>query len=67
MSYSETHSDYLTNDTHTAQDSNKFVRGFLKHYPAYAKNDFYIIGKARQQIGAAIAESDLPAEPCFCT
>ena len=45
MSYSETHSDYNTNDTHTAQDSNSFIRGFLKHYPAYAKNDFYIIGK----------------------
>lgn len=45
MSYSETHSDYMTNDTHTAQDSNRFIRGFLKHYPAYVKNDFYIIGK----------------------
>lgn len=46
MSYSETNSDYLTNDTHTAQDSNRFIRGFLKHYPNYAKNDFYIIGKS---------------------
>lgn len=46
LSYSETHSDYLTNDTHTAQDSNRFIRGFLKHYPEYAKNDFYIIGES---------------------
>ncbi len=45
LSYSETHADYLTNDTHTAQDSNRFMRGFLDHYPEYAKNDFYIIGK----------------------
>ena len=45
MSYSETRSDYVTNDTHTAQDSNKFIRGFLEQYPQYAKNDFYIIGQ----------------------
>nr|QOL01248.1 putative extracellular protein TR9_053b [Trebouxia lynnae] len=46
MSYSETRSDYVTNDTHTAQDSNKFIRGFLEQYPQYAKNDFYIIGES---------------------
>lgn len=44
MSYSETHQDYVTNDTHTAQDSDRFMRGFLQHYPEYAQNDFYIIG-----------------------
>ena len=59
MSYSETHSDYTTNDTHTAQDSNSFIRGFLKHYPAYAKNDFYIIGEETQQMAVGIAGPDL--------
>ena len=44
LSYSETHADYVTNDTHTAQDSNRFIRRFLQRYPEYAKNDFYIIG-----------------------
>lgn len=54
MSYSETHSDYFTNDTHTAQDSNRFIQGFLKRYPEYAKNDFYIIGKDAEQTAAGM-------------
>ena len=45
MSYSDTHSDYMTNDTHTAEDSNRFMRGFLEQHPEYAKHDFYIIGQ----------------------
>ncbi|KAL3138597.1 hypothetical protein ABBQ32_006363 [Trebouxia sp. C0010 RCD-2024] len=69
MSYSETHSDYFTNDTHTAQDSNRFIQRFLRQYPDYAKNDFYIIGESyagvyvpmlAQAIVASNAEGHLP-------
>ena len=50
LSYSETHSDYITNDTHTAKDTNVFLRRFLEEYPDFAKHDFYVIGKQHIEI-----------------
>ena len=44
LSYSDTHTDYDTNDTRTAHDSNIFLRKFFALYPSFAHNDFYISG-----------------------
>lgn len=45
LSYSETKSDYNTNDTKTALDSDTFVRRFLEQYPEFDKHPFYVIGE----------------------
>ena len=45
LSYSETEEDYVTNDTHTAHDSNIFLREFFRQYEAFAKHPFYISGQ----------------------
>ena len=44
LSYSEAAEDYTTNDTHTAHDSNIFLRKWFSKYDAYAKLPFYISG-----------------------
>ncbi len=44
LSYSGTKEDYRTNDTHTAQDLNAFLRAFFTRYDAFSKLDFYISG-----------------------
>ena len=44
FSYSDTHTDYVTNDTRTAHDNNIFLRKFFALYPSFAPNDFYISG-----------------------
>ncbi len=44
LSYSETEEDYVTNDTHTAHDSNIFLHEFFREYETFAKHPFYISG-----------------------
>ena len=44
LSYSETRSDYKTNDTHTAADADVFLRRFFERYPAFLHNELYIAG-----------------------
>ena len=44
LSYSDTHADYVTNDTRTAHDNNIFLRKFFALYPGFVHNDFYISG-----------------------
>lgn len=45
FSYSNTPSDYITDDTKTAKDNHIFVQKFLKTFPQYAKNEFWISGE----------------------
>ena len=44
LSYSETRSDYVTNDTHTAADADAFLRHFFRRFPEFRRNDLYIAG-----------------------
>lgn len=44
LSYSEAAEDYTTNDTHTARDTNTFLRKWLSKHAAFAKLPFYISG-----------------------
>jgi serine carboxypeptidase-like clade 1 len=44
LSYSDTRSDYVTNDTHTAIDADAFLRRFFQRYPEFLRNDLYIAG-----------------------
>ena len=67
LSYSETHSDYLTNDTHTAKDSNVFMRRFLEEYPDFAKHDFYIIGQSHLRATAVHASASICHHRNVCT
>lgn len=67
LSYSETHSDYLTNDTHTAKDSNVFMRRFLEEYPDFAKHDFYIIGESHLRATVMHASARICHNHKFCT
>jgi len=46
FSYSNTPSDYSTNDTQTANDNYQFLLSFFKSYPEFAANDFYITGES---------------------
>ncbi|KAK9806895.1 hypothetical protein WJX72_006650 [[Myrmecia] bisecta] len=46
LSYSETQSDYITNDTHTARDSHRFLQRFFDKYEEFAKNPFFIVGES---------------------
>jgi len=45
-SYSNTSSDYRTNDNKTAQDSYTFLENFFAAYPEFLQNDFYIAGES---------------------
>ena len=45
LSYSDTRSDYKTNDTHTAADADVFLRRFFERYPEFLRNELYIAGK----------------------
>ena len=42
FSYSDTKSEYSTNDTKTASDNYIFVQKWLQAFPEYSKNDLYI-------------------------
>ena len=44
LSYSETHSDYVTNDTYTAADADAFLRRFFRRFPEFLRNHLYIAG-----------------------
>ena len=44
FSYSNTSSDYFTNDNQTAEDNWQFLASWFEAYPEYALNDFYITG-----------------------
>ena len=46
LSYSKVDTDYTTNDTATAHDSNHFLRKFFKRYPELQENDFFISGES---------------------
>lgn len=46
FSYSQTPSDYATNDTQTANDNFQFLVSFLAAYPEHAARDFYIAGES---------------------
>jgi len=45
LSYSDTRSDYKTNDTHTAADADVFLRRFFERYPEFLRNELYIAGQ----------------------
>ncbi len=45
LSYSDTRSDYETNDTHTVADADVFLRRFFERYPEFLHNDLYIAGQ----------------------
>jgi len=45
-SYSDTPSDYNTDDEKTAKDSYEFLSQFFVQFPQFAKNDFYIAGES---------------------
>jgi len=45
-SYSNTPSDYRTNDNQTAIDTTNFLAGFFQVYPEFAQNPFYISGES---------------------
>ena len=42
FSYSNTPSDYITNDNKTAQDNYNFLLKWFAAYPEYKNNDFYV-------------------------
>ncbi|BBN10851.1 hypothetical protein MPTK1_5g06940 [Marchantia polymorpha subsp. ruderalis] len=46
FSYSNTSSDYTTDDVRTAQDSLKFLLGWFSKFPEYLQTDFYIAGES---------------------
>jgi len=46
FSYSNTSSDYYTNDNKTAIDNYQFLLNFFASYPEFAANDFYIAGES---------------------
>ncbi|BDA42112.1 Serine carboxypeptidase 1 [Coccomyxa sp. Obi] len=46
LSYSASPADYTTNDTHTAHDSNIFLRKFFEEFAEFAKLPFYISGES---------------------
>jgi len=45
-SYSNTTSDYYTNDNKTAIDNYQFLLNFFAAYPEFAQNDFYVAGES---------------------
>ncbi|KAL5463745.1 hypothetical protein EMCRGX_G032672 [Ephydatia muelleri] len=46
FSYSNTPSDYITNDNKTAQDNYNFLLKWFAAYPEYKNNDFYVSGES---------------------
>jgi carboxypeptidase C (cathepsin A) len=46
FSYSNTPSDYNTNDNKTAHDNYLFLQGFFSLYPEYAQNPFFVSGES---------------------
>jgi hypothetical protein len=44
FSYSNDKRDYITNDTHTAQDAHKALRAFFTLHPQLQANRFFISG-----------------------
>lgn len=47
LSLADFPADLVTNDTHTAADSEEFLRAFFDRYPLLQERDFYISGEAR--------------------
>ena len=45
-SYSNTSSDYNTNDNKTAEDNYQFLLNFFAAYPQFQGNDFYVAGES---------------------
>ena len=46
FSFSDVSSDYTTDDNTTAIDNYHLIQGFLKQFPNYQKNDFYITSES---------------------
>lgn len=46
MSFSETKTDYVVDDTKTAADADAFLRIFFERYPEYSNNQFFIMGES---------------------
>lgn len=46
FSYSQTQSDYNTNDNQTAADNFQFLVNFFAKYPEYSKNRFFVSGES---------------------
>ena len=67
LSYSETHADYTTNDTHTAQDAEAFLRRFFEEYPDFQRNKFYIAGPPRRRSSCHHTLSSLHEWKSLCS
>ena len=62
LSYSATRADYTTNDTHTAQDAEAFLRRFFDEYPEFQRNNFYVAGPRVRRLPSL---SISPSVPCM--
>lgn len=63
LSYSNTRSDYVTNDTATAADAAAFLRGFFREYPEFLRNELYIAGAPC--VGAPTVEKAVGVDTCY--
>jgi serine carboxypeptidase-like clade 1 len=46
FSYSDTRTDYNTNDTQTAADNYQFILNWFERFPQFRNNDFYVAGES---------------------
>jgi carboxypeptidase C (cathepsin A) len=46
FSYSDSPSDYITNDEQTARDSYTFLLSFFVKFPQFKNNQFFIAGES---------------------
>ena len=72
LSYSETVTDYVTNDTQTALDTLTFLEAFFREFPEFSGNRFYITGdwlllavlnSGRLRYVSCLADSSFMAQP----
>ena len=50
FSYADTKAGLMHNDTSTSEDAYAAVQDFMKGFPEYAENDFYVSGDRRRAL-----------------
>ncbi len=65
FSYSNTQSDYRTNDNKTAADNFVFLQRFFKNYPEFSKNRFFVSGESYAGIYVPTYVYVRKEEECF--